>query len=861
LAFPFRERESHGGDISRRRSDEERVTVGGRRVRRFSSRRYPSRLLDALKGANSKHLYTVAADLYSTIPSWRMAIDRFVAHGGGEKKGQSRAYGGQSMTPWKSRSVLRQEAFHFSSERLIASAMAASLLYIASAVADESATSTDHGIQEVIVTAERRAQSVQEVPAAVAAFSSDELTQLHASNMDELAAVVPGLEISLPYGEGGPPVYTLRGISASDFSLNQSRPIALYVDEGIRGLGALEIVPFYDIERVEVLKGPQGTLYGKNASGGAVNIISRIPGFDTEGYATLGVGNFDRRSIEAAAQTALVADVLSVRGAFQSIETDGYFKNVYPGGHDGDSTNIVSGRLSLLYKPRDDFQALLRLHDFTSNGYMNQYFARNANRAILGVDRSTLSFFEDDANRSNKEPVHNKGANLAMTYKRDAYTLTSITTYDTGDFFGGGDYDSLPVHVDEGDLVANNVKQFVQELRLQSSYHGPFNWLGGLFYSSDAVDIVTIYRFLNSPILGVLFDPNAFGVSYTGPQLYGFDERNAFTQKRESSAEYVRGEYDLVKNLTVSAGVRASKDDVRVLHYNAALGGVPAAQTMLPGFHINPLFLVPTIVDATKKASFDNVSAEAGLQYKPIKNMLLYATFKQGYRSGALNAQAFQSIDEVNVVQPEKVTAYEVGAKSEWFGRLKFNTAVFYMQYKNQQFIDQQGSLLVLANAKGARVRGVEWELEAVVADPLILSFSGSLIDPKYTSLTLLGQDESGHQLIGSAKINLNFGATWIVVKTRRGALELHADDTYTSRIYFDAFNQESLASSPFWLADARLSWNAAGGRWNLAAWGQNLFNAKYFNYAFNGSASGFGYDQTGRGRPGTYGVEFTVHF
>lgn len=744
-----------------------------------------------------------------------------------------------------------------SAARPLAVAMVATLLYIDPGWAQQAPASADYQMEDIVVTAQRRAQNLQEVAASVTAFGGEELAEAHVTNAAALAETVPGLEVSTPTGEGGGPIFALRGISASDFSFNQSRPIALYLDEGIRGLGGLEVLPFFDIERVEVLKGPQGTLYGKNASGGAINIITRRPGFETEGYVTAGYGNYDRRSIEGAVQTPLINDVLAVRAAFQGIKGDGVFKNAFPGGEDGGSTDILSGRLSLLYKPSSSFQALLRVHRMSTGGTTPLYYAANIDSAFLGVDRSGLDFFETSANRSFDQQIESTGVNLALTFNLGKqYTLTSISTYDHADWDSGGDFDSLPIQVDHSDLSARNIEQFMQEFRIQSDYDGPFNWLGGLFYSHDTVDIITDYRFLNEPSLGVIFDPNVFGVPYAGPTLFGLNEHNEFTQKRDSYAAYLRAEYALTPTVTVSAGIRGSKDKVKVLNYNAILGGQPAGGDV-NGADI--VFLVPTIVDVDKRGSFDNVSTEAGVEFKPNDDMLLYATFRQGYRSGAVNAQAFFSPSEVNVVRPETVNGYEAGFKTEWFGWIKFNGAAFYYQYKNQQFLDLQGNQLILRNAARSRVRGVEWEIDARVARPLTLSAAGTYIDPKYRSLTLSGLDLSGNQLIGSAKWNLNFGADLTAIENSSGQLKVHGDLSYTSRIYFDAFNQPSFSAASYWVTNGRLSWSANEDRWSIGIWGRNLLNEKYLLYGFNGKSLGFGYDQMGRGQPRTYGADLTL--
>jgi iron complex outermembrane receptor protein len=178
----------------------------------------------------------------------------------------------------------------------------------APATAAEPATSAD-----IVVTAQRRAEKLQDIPAAVSAVGATELKERNIKTVADALRAAPGLNISSPYGEAGAPNITIRGVTSTDFSQNQSKPIATYLDEGVKNFQLFEAMPLFDVERVEILNGPQGTLYGKNASGGAINIITKQPGFVNEGYLTLGYGNFNRRSAQGAVQANLIDEKLRGR--------------------------------------------------------------------------------------------------------------------------------------------------------------------------------------------------------------------------------------------------------------------------------------------------------------------------------------------------------------------------------------------------------------------------------------------------------------------------------------------------------------------------------------------------------------------
>ena len=318
------------------------------------------------------------------------------------------------------------------------------------------------------MTAQRRSQRLQDVPASIVAVSGATLTKRSIVSINDLSAVVANLQIADPFGPGSPPAFTIRGISSTDFSQNQSRPIAVYVDEGIRQLPAFEAMPLFDIDHVEVLRGPQGALYGKDATGGAVNIITAKPGFDTAGYLQAGYGNYNRRETEGAVQTALVPDKVALRLAYTYINDDGVTQNLYPGGRNSDQTDIFGFRASLLVRPNDDVDVLLRASHFESQGRNQGVYADNIDFAgagfpelagIPGNSRAGLGFFQVRQNYQGRRDIRDDGFNLQVNWHlSDIFTLTSITTFDAGKWDETVDADGLPIDqerdVDNADTCA-----------------------------------------------------------------------------------------------------------------------------------------------------------------------------------------------------------------------------------------------------------------------------------------------------------------------------------------------------------------------------------------------------------------------
>ena len=235
------------------------------------------------------------------------------------------------------------------------------------------ATEDSLAVDEIVVTAQKRAERLSDVPVSVSAVSGEQLRNLGVSSIDDLTAIIPNLQSSGTVGEGTP-IFSLRGVSMADFSLNQSSPVATYYDEVYKGNFALLGVAMYDLERVEVLRGPQGTLYGKNTTGGAVNLIARRPTFETGGNFSVGYGNYDRVEADGAIQAPL-GDNVAARLAFTFARADGWFKNQLSGEADPEALREYGVRGTVLFKPSDTVELILRASTSYSNPYAHGILA------------------------------------------------------------------------------------------------------------------------------------------------------------------------------------------------------------------------------------------------------------------------------------------------------------------------------------------------------------------------------------------------------------------------------------------------------------------------------------------------------
>lgn len=708
-------------------------------------------------------------------------------------------------------------------------------------------------IEEVVVTATRRSESIQDIPASVSTFGAEEIENLKIDDVGDLAGTLPNLSSVQPYGEGGSPFFVLRGVTTTDYTFSQSSPIALYVDDAVRGLPTLEIGHMYDIERIEVLRGPQGSLYGKNATGGAVNIITKRPGFEKDGYLTLGYGNFNRVEAKGAIQGGLVDEVLAARVAFSYVRDDGQIDNKLAGRDDDLGTDFLSGRVSFAYTPNERFDALLRVYHQRNDTRPYSAFSEVTDTGLTGgLTRAGLGFHDSRSQRTDVFwESENTGINLTMNLDVSSnYTLTSVTSYDDAELDYQADDDGLELALDESKLFAKNLKQFVQEFRIVSDNDGPFNWIGGVFFGSDEMDNSTVIYTLDDPALGFV-DTLSFVLGTPATGGTGFHFGNFFHQERDSWAAYVNSEYEVSPTVTLRAGVRYSEDDVEVSNYDAFFGETTSAGVRVLSF--------PVFLDAGLSENYDNTSVEAGLDWQINDDVLGYFNFSQGYRSGAINGQAFgDATAEITAAQPEEIDSFEIGVKSTLRdGSLNLNAAYFHYDYTNQQFLIAEGGgfLFPLRNAPKAKVDGFEADIQLQASETVRLTGAIGMLKSEYEELSILGTSAAGNQMIGAPDFTANIGLDWDFASTATGDWSLNLGGAYQSEVFFTPFEEAALSQDGYWVMNGRLSLDK--DRYSFGLWTKNLLDEEFFIYGLD-LTSTYGALYLQRGAPRTFGIDFT---
>jgi iron complex outermembrane recepter protein len=761
----------------------------------------------------------------------------------------------------------------------------------------------DYAIEEIVVTAQKRAESMQDVPVSVSALSSSDLEGLQLRDSGEIAAQIPNLQVNGTAGDGMP-TFSLRGVSMSDYSLNQSSPVAVYVDEVYKGNRSLFGLQLYDLERAEVLRGPQGTLYGKNSTGGAINFIAKKPTFEQqEGYITVGLGNFDRKSVEGA-YNAPINDQLAVRLAGTYEKADGWQDNKTAGVKDAGAIDEYAVRLSVLWEPSEELQFILRASTSESDAVNYGIVAANVGPGGIGAGiyslydllgatnpadgstyadstRTGLDFTDVESEQDLKRKIESDSVSLTANWDvTDSLTITSISSYDDGEAWVPEDADgSANTLINSKNRV--NSDQFAQDLRITSNYEGPFNFIAGVYYSKEDLTNQTTLEYsqdLDVNIDGALDfedcqDPllAAFGLPGVTPEglavdaalggggtgaalatlaIFGCKTANSFDQKRSSYAAYTDGSYDFNDHWTLRFGARYSRDRTKISNYVANFLGS------------DDVLVFPTIDIARDSITDKEFTSRVGIDYTTDGGNLFYASYSHGYRSGAFNAQAFQDPSEVTSVKPETLDAFEIGFKSTLFDkRLQLNGAAFYYRYDDQQFLDIDPQLIqTLINIEESEIKGLELELVARPAESLLVRAGLGLIDAEVTKGVLSGVNLKGNQLVQAPDVNFNVAADWDLFSNETGMLTLHVDSNYIDSQYFDVFNTDRTQQNSYWVSNARLTFTPPDSAWSVNVWAKNLADEEYITSAIDLQAF-FTYDYTHVGAVRTFGADVSFRF
>ncbi|MFC3053168.1 TonB-dependent receptor [Kordiimonas pumila] len=715
-------------------------------------------------------------------------------------------------------------------------------------------------IEEIVVSAQRRQESMQDIPVAVSALDAKRIRESGFEDIEDLSAVAPNLHISALWGTSSPKIF-MRGIGNNNFNQTAESKIAVYLDQVYLSAPSGQLFQMYDLERIEVLRGPQGTLYGKNATGGAISVYSKLPEMDgeTDGYVSASYGNYDAMKFEGAA-TVPLSETLSARVAGTYSKRDGYLTDA----RNGEKVNDIdewAARGIIRWQPNADVDLKLNIHGGGSSSTHNnsvhrgifdpvalgsgQFVKLSAADIIAGNGVDILGYQDP-----NPDPYVNTyegdtfakidlvGVSLVGDFSfGDGYTITTVSGFEQSKRHVLQEGNGAPSTIFTIDWGPSTFRSYSQEIRLSSPDDGAFSWLIGAFAFTEKGDVNNFY--------------NMASVNFA----LGFDAFNQFyVQHTDTYAAFAQGSYDITDKFTLTLGGRINYEKRDVDHQSYATDS--ARTSVFPG----PLF------DVQLEESWSEWSGRAALDYKISDDILAFISMNRGFTSGGFNTGAFNDpLGAAEIYNPEVILSYEAGLKTTLLNkRVRFNTTAFLYDYSDLQvFTFNAAGQQFIENASDAEVKGLEFELQALVTQNLEIGVSAGFLDSEYKNFTRANgatvEDLSGNKLIGAPSTQLNLVATY-TLPTEIGDFALRGDFSYTSNRYYDERELDEISSEGATTnLNASLKWTSKGENIEASLWARNLTNE--VNIIDVVEVGLFGYQNVWYNTPRTYGISLSYMF
>lgn len=711
--------------------------------------------------------------------------------------------------------------------------------------------------EEIIVTAQKREQNLQDVSVAVTAFSGDMVRDMNFINSVDIAAQTPGLNIGTPVGEGNNPSITLRGVGLNDFNDNNEGPIAVYRDGVYQSAMPGLTFQLFDLERVEVLRGPQGTLYGRNATGGLIHFISAKPTVDLEGYADVTLAQYNQVKTEGAI-SGPVTDGIQARLSLATNNHDGYVDNRI--GADSNEANSYAARFQINFDISNNLSALVNVHAGESDTNAPQY-QHQATGDVTGTD-PTVDFYgyrdNDGDNFSgayNREGVLNietSGASVTAKWLGESMELVSITAIEQVEKLHQEDTDMGPV-TGIVPQFASDIDQFSQELRL-SGTADKLQWLVGYYYfDNEVVGALDLTANFPGPVVDVLTGSPAGAFGPSSVRFFSYDVD--YTQDTQSSSVFSQLEYQLLDAFTLNIGLRYTEEERSMNYQNRAdsspadvvnscliMPGDPCGFGLGPAFPGTNTFLdfsdANPLVGDLNTINTDNVSGKIGLDYKPNDDMLVFVNFANGFKSGGFNGGFLDFTDGVQLsdvpFDEEILNSYELGVKTRFElpgGVIRFNATAFYYDYNDYQALTFANVSQFISNSD-AEVTGLDLELAWLFGDKLEVSLGASLLDTEVDSVVTRGTPPtvtSGTKMVLAPDYSLN----GIVRYRATDALLVQVDFSHQGEHFFDITNSDLSKENAYTVLNASVGYDLTD-QWRISTFVKNLTNEEYRVYTFD---------------------------
>jgi iron complex outermembrane receptor protein len=774
---------------------------------------------------------------------------------------------------------------------------ATSLCLVASPAFAQEAGVEGRTVGEVVVTAQRREQEIQDVPLAVTALNAEMIEDLNARDIRDLTGLVPNLVVSeISIGPGMTQV-SLRGVNSQDPEKSFDPAVGVFIDGVYLGTSAFNLLDAFDLERVEVLRGPQGTLFGRNTTGGAINAFRTRPTGELEARASVVIGSDGRRDFQGVFNTPITDDLALKVSAFH-FEDDGLWDN--PAGGATGAEDRYGGSIRFLWSPTPRFDLDLIIDAARDQSELTPYIPRGVASVTPLPYTITQTTFptpatvvpgsppdrlctitggicaQNDFSFSTITDPHEMDAEMqAVTLTgewrpNERFDVTAIFGYRSADEEVFIDFDGTSRTVFNV-VREQDYEQYSGELRIASNFEGPLNFVAGLFHFHSEYTLAQAIKLDAAMVAPV----PALGLSFIGGS--GDEDQHEAT----TTALFAQADYALTDRLTLTLGGRASWDEKEIF---TQFVGAPA------GFDAAGYSVADGVPDGRPVTSQGGASEDwfeftprIALNWQANDDLLLYASYTRGYNAGGFSARAGAVADVTTPFDPEYIDAYEVGFKSDWFDRrARLNVAVFYNDYEDkQEEAIQPGppptfTSTTVRNVAGARIMGLEIEATAILTDTFRVDASLGLMDGEYTDYdtfvgsaqyvstpaqpagTLITADLSGLTLRRLPEVTASLSPTF-ETPLGGGFFTATATARYVGEQYAEFFNDPRGLIPDQTFIDASVSYEfggETGDQFRITLFGNNLTENQEVS-SFTNSLVDFGTVAT----PRTYGIEAQVRF
>ncbi|MBX7200575.1 MAG: TonB-dependent receptor [Rhodospirillaceae bacterium] len=718
-------------------------------------------------------------------------------------------------------------------------------------------------LDQIVVTARRRNEDVQSVPAALSVVSGDLLERSSSVNISQISQLVP----SLNYSSANPrnTAFTVRGLGSSVVAVSQANDglepgVGFYVDQVYHARPATAAFDLSDLAQVEILRGPQGTLFGKNTTAGAINITSRPPSFTPEASAEVSYGDFNLMQAKVSASGALVADKLAVRISALGTGRDGVIMNLRNNrDHNRIGNQVYRGQA--LYKPGDAF-ALRIIGDvsrFKSNCCTQVYLRTGTSlrpvprqypalAAGLNYRPASLNPYDrvTDIDADLGVDTGEGGIGAIADWNLGAVTLTSVSAWRFWNWDAANDRDYTGIPIQMTQHIPSRQDQYSQEVRLASNGDNRLNYVLGLYAFDQKITgrPISIYGpqaayWLIGPVTG------ATPVPANLLDGYGTDGRTVFAT--DSYAAFGEGNYKITGRLTATLGLRYTFEHKKGTYASSVFGGLATTNTALVAAKLS--ILRPQSYAA--KDSNGSLSGRGNLAYRIAGDVMAYASYARGYKSGGINMSglpldaANQPVLSTAVIRPERNTTVEAGLKTDLLEkRLVLNVAAYRTRVKDFQatIVDSAQTVALrgyLSNIPDVTVNGFEGDATALLASGFTVRASVAYGHGEYTrypagpcpleaqGAATAACDLSGRRLAGLPRWSETLGADYELPVTGTGSLLFHADSNWRGGYFGDPSLSRYTWIDGYNVTNANVAYRFSGG-WEVAVFARNVFNANY---------------------------------